>query len=121
MIFYKVVRKRDKTNKDLTSVIRNNFSIKYKTQRWRKPRLQGSKIFVFDSLANAKYFVSRSNGFKLAIYECEVQNPVKATGYAFCADDNAILNFWNGTDQDNFQLPIGTYFVDKVKLIKRVG
>jgi hypothetical protein len=123
MVFYKVVRRRDKTNKDLTSVTTNGFSIKYKTQRWRKPRLQGSKIFVFDSLNNARCFIAKNSGFNLVIYECEVQNPVKAQCYAYIADDNSILYFWRrGLEEDksDFQLPVGTYFVDKVKLIKRV-
>ena len=123
MVFYKVVRRRDKTNKDLTSVITNGFSIKYKTQRWRKPRLQGSKIFVFDSLNNARCFITKNSGNNLVIYECEVQNPVKAKSYAFTADDESILRFWRFKLEEyssSFQLPVGTYFVDKVKLTKRV-
>ena len=120
MIFYKIVRKRSKYCKDLLSVVKNSFSIKYKTQRWRKPILKGSKIFVFDTLENANTFLLNNRGYNLVIYECEVQNPVKATSYAFCADDFSITEYWKGLKHDNFKLPIGTYFVDKIKLTKRV-
>lgn len=121
MTFYKVVCKRDADHKDLRSAVDDHdFVIKYKTQRWRKPVLKNSKIFVFGSLDNAKHFVKKQFSNNLTIYECEVRNPVMATFYAFYANTQDILDCWKNNVYTNLGLPHGTYHCDAVKLTKKV-
>ena len=121
MKFYKVVRKRTKECKDLSSaIIGHDYVLKYKTQRWRRPILKGSKIFVFDSIENAQKFINKEYAQTIySIYECEVKNPQKTTGLAFVPNTYSIERFWEG-NFNSFRFPYGSYCVDAVKLIKKI-
>lgn len=126
-VFYKVVKRRSKNCRDLTSCVLGavGYGLKYKTQRWRKPALKNSKIFVFDTLDNAKNFLNKNwytDKEKICIYECEVRNPEKAKKYAFYPMDHDIEHFWKNVFYDVHidEPPTGTYFADAIKLTRRI-
>lgn len=48
----------------------------YKIGEWATPPIEGSKLFVFDSLGAAARFRLPNE----KIFECEVENPIKPTG-----------------------------------------
>ena len=121
--FYKVV------NKGMTSYIVENhedISVKYILNKWVKPKLEGSKLFVFRGLQAARDF-----GFFIGttvqnarIYQCEVKNPekckIKIIDFFFMGPN--IKDFWESDKRRNhcIDAPQGSYLVDAVKLIKQI-
>lgn len=128
MTFYKVVRS---LGKGLVSARINlfvhdetysrkcilNLQVNYRTQRWVKPRLKKSKIFVFGSLEAATDFALTTEH----IYECEVRNPIAAKIMSRTLDN--IKDFWINDRVYSHMVkipPDDTYLCDAIKLIKRV-
>lgn len=134
MVFYKVVKS---INRGLVSARIFNgvthydtpeekkYCINYRTQRWVKPKLPNSKLFVFDSLENAKKFTQDrwedSPRVKEYIYECEVKNPTVANRICDFYGLGSFVKYWKGAlICGTSSAPKGTYFADAVKLTKRV-
>ena len=121
--FYKVVRS---TNKGLVSARLNeecqynsvnHIKINYRTQRWVKPRLKNSKIFVFASLTDAQKFADKED--KENIYECEVKNPEVAK--EMCYSTYNITIYWINKGMClTKEPPAGTYLCDAIKLLRRI-
>lgn len=105
----------------------NAIKIHYRIKRWVKPKIEGSKIFVFHSIDSAQDFICTSSfdidsgeeKEKEHIYECEVRNPTVAT--IACNSIHQITRFWNGDmNVVVMEPPKGTYYCDAVKLIQRI-
>ena len=69
----------------------SDIGINYPVGEFAYPTLEGSKLFVFDSLKAAIDF-GENIGY---IFECEVINPVKYTGYvAKWYNTQQVKTFW---------------------------
>lgn len=74
---YKVVRKMD--DKYYETSINNTVSIiEYKVNEWVSPLVSHTRLFVFNTLENAKVFLDKYffNYKEYYIFECEVKNPI---------------------------------------------
>lgn len=120
--YYKILMR------DMTSINgANSFTIRYKLNEWTFPKIDGSGLYVFDNLENAKDFTLRESG--ILIYECEVVNPRKikklisisylSTGYL-----NKLLETKKRHKKQSFywlrDVPKGTVLCDAVKLTRLV-
>lgn len=120
-MFYKVVKSINRGLMSARSVSFEDYPnpkhiIHYRTQRWVKPKIPKSKIFVFDSLENARSF----KDYNEHIYECEVRNPIKCSKIANLLHDIYSFWIWTWTSVSTSEPPKGTYICDAVKLIRRV-
>lgn len=140
--YYKCVWK-NKSN-ELESVCRNTdivdseIKVFYKIGEWVKARLEGSKLFVFDSLkaANDFRYYEMSGQSQIEVYECKVQNPVDISGTRLPGNYRTrqfwqkYLSFrkkhrrvdWKELPQvyGGSGWPNGTIAVSAVKLVKKV-
>jgi hypothetical protein len=91
--------------------------LNYRTQRWTRPKLKGSKIFIFKDLAKAKKFARVESGI---IYKCYATNAA-LTYHVAEPNNNAIKSFWRQEISSNWYAPPGTYLADKVFLLKKVS
>jgi hypothetical protein len=97
-----------------------------------RPKMPHSKLFVFEELSDAEYYVRQMNSQRLRIYEAEctnvVQPPDRIPDYAH---SNLADFFWREwpthesciTDDYidyTMRAPLGTLFADTVKLIREV-
>lgn len=128
-MYYKVVNSDMSSAYVGSSCVYFNDKIKvfYKINRWINPKIKGTKLMVFDSLASAEKF--RNKGWGDYIYRCQVKNPsikgifVKGN-YDLVNNLLKILNlrskkkkFTNLLYTPTFE---GTIFCDAVKLIEKV-
>ncbi len=118
----------------------NEAVVVYKPLEWVKPNIQGSKLFVFDSLKNAEHFAGKSfspfdRGREYDIWVAQVKNPVLMRVISE-VDYRSVFDFWNYWGRAR-QLkkranclfnsmvgitmppPAGTYGCSAVKLISR--
>lgn len=102
-MYYKVV------NVDNESATSHENSVQYTTEKFVSS-VPGHYLFVFDTLENARKFISNAKNHK--IYECEVQGVV---------DIKTISQFLASCHLDSSKLPIGTVLVTSVKLIKEIS
>src|SRR5688572_20905242 len=65
------------------------YVVTYKVGEWVGPRVEGTRLFCFKNLYDAKRFAYGERG---NIYECEVKNPAKVKALCFLA---SIDDFWN--------------------------
>jgi len=113
--FYKVV------SKDLGSsnTCNDKFRIQYVINKWIKPKLKHSKLFVFCDLRTARcYRIGEER-----IFECEVKDPARIK-YA-CYTEKAFEKFWKSVKQHKKRpcstiIYPGTYTTSKVKLIREI-
>lgn len=124
-IYYKCLA----SNHSSLVVYNPEMRVYYKQGEWVFPKLEGTKLMVFDSLINAK----KSALSPIYIYECEVINPRKIGFF--------IRGIWNSSvmspevlirlkmkknkkkyiyEDDRKHIPIGTIFCDAVKLTKLI-
>lgn len=108
-----------------------NITTQYKINEWVESPIKGSKLFVFDNtkdVANFMYFNYRFYTMQNAVFQCEVKNPKKRGPLTF-VDAEYILTMWkayrnkkkyNLDSRTSYNPPLGTVWVDAVKLIKRV-
>lgn len=97
----------------------SDIGVNYPIGAFAYPKVENSKLFVFDDLQAAIDF---SIGL-LDIFECEVINPVKYTGYiAKWYMTNDIMRFWKtGIAAENARPVISdTVLCDAVKLIREI-
>lgn len=67
--YYKVLQK-DMTSACLWSSI-SKFRVEYKINQWVEPKVEGTKLFIFESLESAK---NLAKGLSEDIYECIAEN-----------------------------------------------
>ncbi len=87
-IYYKCVRVH---NTQLTSYVissRNSFCVQYKLDKWIYPSVSGTKLFVFETLEDAKNFTR--HGYSFAIFECNVINPQNKYSIFHCSKYNFV-------------------------------
>lgn len=89
-IYYKVVDNNHESAVAEEYNMPGNFIVKYTVGKWVKPRVKGTKLFVFDDLTAAKSFLQNRwhGGF---VYKCKIKNPIKPKYIAELAN---IENFW---------------------------
>jgi hypothetical protein len=117
-IYYKIVQADT-----LESYCKNNdFKIKYKVNEWVAPVLAGSKIFIFDTLADAQRFLYADAGdAKYSVYSCEALNVEPAKNMTRVYFN--LVDFWNNNGEDCLVIdspPLGTLYADKIKLLEKV-
>ena len=95
--------------------------VEYGTNIISKPKIAGSKLYVFDNLQNVVDFA----GFECQVWECVVTNP-KRIKQIVEFYDNVVL-FWKNRREhktrDTYIIataPKGSIGVDSVKLVKLV-
>ena len=132
-IYYKVVCE------DLTSAcvprwyeesgVIDKFCVQYIKNEWVYPKINGSKLMVFNHLDYAKKF-ARDRGWKVKIFECEIKNPSKKA--PFIRNTNGIELFIekcielkkNKKKYSHLcqleSIPPGTIFCNAVKLTKEI-
>jgi hypothetical protein len=104
----------------------SDISLYYTLNEWVYPVIPNSKLFVFDSLDNAK----RCPGFKVfdfQIFECEVLG-VPESPY-FISQIFKVKDFWKRINKEqlpdfnNMHIlpPVGTLLVDAVKITKLIS
>lgn len=121
--YYKVV-----TEKNL-SFYAGQYTIEYKVGKWVKPKLSGSRLFIFDNKKHACECADYYN----KVYECEARGVISFNRIMLPKDlydeyyENMILTRWKifnrlirqhkrASMPGNF--PNGTMFAKEVKLIK---
>lgn len=133
--FYKVVAR---VGNELRSVTLSNKSEKhvaviYKLNTTVYPTISGSRLFVFDNLYAARNFAS---GYcNSEVYECDAENPIQAV---YKPQDSleytsnmlvrfasrwTLFNYFRGVHKKAtipMSVPVGTYLVTCVKLLKKV-
>lgn len=97
--------------------------LEYKVDEATKPMLEGSKLFAFETKANATEF---GFGAGAELWECEVENPSQARYYITApwgGDD--IYEFWrkvkNGGVGSKVRGYEGTIWGDAITLIRKVS
>ena len=107
----------------LYSAVQNRYAIEYHIDSINKPKIKGSKLFVFDSLEHAKNWIRDSD---IIIVEVSVDNPTKCPSIVKVNSGLPEVQFesyWNGTKISNWNMmpsPLGTTLCDSLKLIKPV-
>jgi len=97
----------------------NLWNIRYLVGRETKPRMKGSKIFCFDSFANARLFkwameelgnsfpsMPYISGACWGIFRCVAQNPAPITTISYC-DPGLFSTFWNRVNFARLLLTLG--------------
>lgn len=126
MIYYKVLSAKNRKLYSHLTKITNPYGIRYQIGKWAKPKLKGSKLFVFDSLKAIEEWypvINRVPWFR--IYKCEVKNPTacpKRISYC-CPRD--IYSWWFYSPKDRchtftMNAPKGTIWCDAVKITRKV-
>lgn len=98
------------------------FCLRYRIGKATKPKIPGSRLYVFDTLSDAKEFARK--WFKdYVILECVGTNPQPIKNYVI--NDNDIINFWkakrNRKPTSKFarlNIPPGTLLVNTVTPIQ---
>ena len=105
--------------------------VKYVINQWVRPHIKYSKLFVFSDLRQARRFCFSSE----TIYECKVKNPIKTAPFCcyFGPENYMIMKIWKLWGQkkkyrhlmpevsnETIEPPLGTVYVDAVKLIKPI-
>jgi len=126
MIAYKVVYKSE--DGLLSFAALGHYGVIYIPDEWVWPRVEGTMLFVFDTLSAARVFLSKHRLCAYEVWECEVEGCVAAAPRLPC---NTIQYMaWWETHQEKplywhelitFITPEGTMFAERVKLVKKVA
>ncbi len=131
--YYKVVNP-DMTSCCLHPSFPSKFRVTYKVGQWTKPKIDGTRLFIFSSLDAAKNFrYNQQYPYPTwDIYECEVNNARRDK----VANVDKIENYWKTILNarklkkrfldliEDFLMnntPNNTYSATEVKLLKRVA
>ena len=110
----------------------SGIKVQYKIGEWVKPNVEGSHLFVFDTIQSVKNFIGNRLSFKSCkVYEVEIKASRKIRQPLFFYDcmrfDRWFLycaklrkNHKKYTDKIDMNYPRGTIFADEVKLVKEV-
>lgn len=127
--YYKVVKQRFNANFEVEytsvgwKVNQNKYGIKYKLNEVTKPLI--GKLFIFDTLQNAKVFVHREsygntkNLKILRIHAKKVSKYKYPIIFQLCCDEKTLMKYWgNDWDQSIISksrgVPRGTLVADEV-------
>lgn len=109
--------------------------IVYEKNKWVKPEIKNSKLFVFSTRQAARIFakVLKVNFCDIQIYKVKVKNPVimdlyQPLCYLYDFNQHNVKEVWDMSLSDNYKhdpfhaqdLPKRTVLVDEVKLIERI-
>lgn len=138
-IYYKIVRVRNgklysynypAEDKHLNSGV----CIEYKVGEWTKPKIEGTRLFVFNTLkeAQAEFNKNCACWSDYSIYECECKGHIECSGVKyniffrdFWKKINALLNKKKKVKQELFGKTYDFYscpatLVTKIKLTKKI-
>lgn len=127
MSYFKVVKYyRDALSNEeyflSTSCNSNPYKVRYEINEWVKPKLEGSQLFVFNSLINAINFTNNyCNTYDYKVFECEIDSPTPCRYLAL--EIFYIKDFWLSNELPNYRIkgaPFGTVGCKAVKLTKEV-
>ncbi len=116
MIVYKVVKV---VNGELVSCITTDDQLKtvYKQSGWTYPKFKGSRLFVFDTLDNARRFCDLNE----QVWECKIDKSFK------CIYSLYKLKYWKAKIARKAYANLasectigGALMADRVKMIRRV-
>ena len=139
------MRKKKKYYKVLTSDMKSvvsyfkdvraaDLDVQYVLDQWVTPKWKYSRLFVFNSIENVRYFISSNSNHVCCqprIFEVEVKNPRKNGLFIMWVQDALVtfkMSLNNKRDKKRARRkklflekpPKGTVFVSAVKLIKEV-
>ncbi len=122
--YYKVISKNFDSKISYASV-GIGMTVEYFENKWAKPILEGSKLFCFDSLESAQDWLNQGNGMLgYEIWECKVENPIKAAHLISYVSAQYIKDYWNNEDmRSDFlkETPKGTIWADKIMLLTQIS
>jgi hypothetical protein len=123
---YKVAStKRDKSSGFESTATFEPYSVDYKIGEVTVPNIEGTPLFVFDTLEHAEFY--KTSNF-CSILECEydqlfhVQNVMY---HSICYESTPaqdMVAFWNGIKADEVynEPPVGTLLVCSVRVIREI-
>lgn len=120
-MYYKVVRRLG--NNELWSAVEHDAAQKYLINQYTLPKIDNSYLFVFDDYELANRFRYREGDDGLEIWQCEIGQIHKLKYISFI---ESIEEFWKLKKRKKkigtwcMEIPSGTVFTDKVKLLKKV-
>jgi len=118
---FKVVITSDKKHWSTSYVWNNSGALQYSKNKWTKPKILNSKLFVFESLAKAQYFAAfnvSGKSTQVSVFTCLAKNVVQLSDISFNCDTPSIEAFWRHIlpPAHIVRPPEGTYFADEVKI-----
>ena len=100
-----------------------SIGIEYKIGEWVRPKINGSKLFIFDSIDSVRRYLFGS-AKRCIVYECEAESPF----YINAAIPIATLShdfrqYWINYDEiiSKKSAPTGTILCDAVMLTKQIS
>jgi len=134
MTTYKVVKTTDGIENGGISpgVALKDMELEYRKNRWTRPRIKDSGIFVFETLRDAKEYTKlqwdlagRKGTFQ--VWKCQIKNAKSAPMKVFPRNRHIPLQwyieFWNHPDRINFGMVFtdeNVMIADEIKLIDLV-
>lgn len=100
---YKVVADEDGVLKSAMSQHLGEASVTYEVGKWSKPKIDGSKLFCFQSMKKAREFIKDFN-LKLRLFRCKAKNPKPASDISAVLDLKSIMYFWGKADKPVFYI-----------------
>lgn len=98
--------------------------LKYIPGEWIRPKVEGSKIMVFENLDDAYKFAS-DEYWETRVYKCEVLNPSYDGPFVILVGSRSFPQMLDETikGKRNSDKPLfeNTVFCDAIKLIREVG
>jgi hypothetical protein len=94
-MYYKVVFETNGVLESYARVVRSSeFCVRYEVGQWITPTVKNTKLYVFDSIANAMNWINidSARDEQVRLFECQVKNPVKNFQIAYVHN---IQTFWD--------------------------
>ena len=104
--------------------ISSNDVLEYPIKKFTKPKIKGSKLFVFNNFRKAFSWAGYNS--EMVIFKCLVKNPEEPKFMYVSRKSNCYDEYWEKYNEgvlpeDEIQLALtGTIFADEVKLISEV-
>lgn len=118
--YYKVVYEASSGRLLSSWTADNIFAVEYKLNEFVYPKVEGSKLFVFNHFSYALGY-RECSPLCLTIYECEIINPSFGEVMSASSSSKDWMDFWRRINIYCTRncLP-GTVFCDAVKLVKKI-
>jgi hypothetical protein len=104
-----------------------SWSVQYKIGEFVTPQQPNSKLYVFKTLEDAKYFVRHFGQERFHIYSCEVKNPSKNILLVWYSNIYDFKRLWNNIKNKkkykhlvSNHIPENTVMCDAVKLLEKI-
>ena len=98
-------------------------TFKYKVGKWIKPKIKGTKLFVFGTIRDARSVYYGDKIFKCVVKNPEVGKTIVDVNYLYSKSRAYLRSFFKGEELEDYHIdnaPFGTYVCDEVKLLKEV-